>query len=87
MAEIPKWQTSKMKIVGWISFGLFLLIAVVDIVFALIDKYITDFPTISNYVSERAENQLPFLLIVLGILIWLIFHWFYRPIKKWFRGR
>ncbi len=81
----PKWKTKRFTIVGWITFGLFMLIIAVDIVFALINKYITDFPTISNYVSERAEDQLPFLLIVLGIIIWLMFHWFYKPIKKWIK--
>ena len=85
MAIIPKWKTSKFTIVGWISFGMVMLLVIVDIIFALIDKYITDFPTISNYVSERAEDEALFMIIILIILVWLIVHWFYTPAKKWYK--
>lgn len=78
----PKWQTPKMKIVGWITFGLFLLPVIATITFALIDKYITDFPTISNYVSARAKDQAPFMWICIGILAGLAVHWFWGAFKK-----
>lgn len=81
-----KWKTKSYTVVGWISFGLVLFVLAVDAVFTVMDKFF-DWPTISNYVSRRAESQFWFGLIVLVSLLFLIFHWLGRWYRKWIRKK
>lgn len=80
----PKWRTKAYTIVGWISFGFVILVLATDGVFAIIDKF-SDFPTISNYVSWRAEEQFWFGVIMLASLVFLIFHWLGRWYRRWIK--
>ena len=75
---MKKWETKPYKIVGWLTFGLFGVIIAVDIFLALYDPL----PTISQYISRRAENQPLFAYIIIGILIWAGIHWFWKRIGK-----
>ena len=77
MSDEPKWRTKAYTITGWIGFGLFLLVIAVDIVLALIK-----WPTLSQYVHARTEDQPLFGWIVLGLIIFLIFHWFWRFVRR-----
>lgn len=73
----PKWKTTSFTIVGWLGFGLFLLVVVVDIILALIPNL----PTLSQYVQSRYSDQPLFGYIIIGMLIWLGFHWFGKKNK------
>lgn len=84
--ETPKWRTKTYTIVGWIGFGLVILVLAVDATLAIIDKFF-DFPTLSNYVSRRAENQFWFGVIILAALVFLIFHWLGRWYRRWIRKK
>jgi hypothetical protein len=69
------------KIAGWTGLGLFVLVIVIDLIF----NSASWSKTLSQYVVKRSIDQPLFGLIVLGILIGLIIHWFYRPIKSWIK--
>jgi len=73
----PKWKTRAYTITGWIGFGCFILVLAIDGALALLDK-----PTFSQYVRARHQDQPVFGYIVLGLLIYLILHWFWRFWKK-----
>ncbi len=80
-----KWKTRKYTIVGWTFLAFIVAIVVTDVVFDSID-----WPTYSNYVTQRTVDQPLFGLIVFGILVWLIIHWFFRFRKRiweWFKDR
>ena len=74
----PKWKTPEYVRTGWICIVLFLLVVGVDIFLA-----IAKWPTISNYVSRRAEDQLLFGIIVFVVLVFLIVHFLKRWFDKW----
>ena len=75
------WKDKPFAIAGWSGLALFLLVIGVDIVF---DR-IKGVRTFSQYVSARAVEQPLFGIIVLGLMIFLAWHWFYRPIREWIR--
>ena len=75
------WQDPRFKVAGWVGFALFLLVIGVDLLF----NQASWAKTFSQYVVARSIAQPLFGLIVLGLMIFLIFHWFYRPIREWIR--
>ena len=75
------WQDPRMKVAGWTGFALFILVLAVDLVF----NQASWAKTLSQYVVARSIAQPLFGLIVLGVLIFLIVHWFYRPVRAWMR--
>ena len=77
----PWRDDSRYKLTAYIGLGLFILVLLVDLVF----NYIPQAKTISQYITARALHSWRFLLIVLGILVFLIFHFLYRPIREWIR--
>lgn len=68
----PKWKTKPYTIVGWLGFGLFMIVIAVDAALAILHV-----PTFSNYVRHRSRDQKLFGWIVLGLLVFLIGHWFW----------
>lgn len=74
----PKWKTKPYKIVGYTCIFLFGAIAVVDVFLAVYEPL----PTISQYISRRSENQPLFGWIIIGILVFMGFHWFWGRIGK-----
>jgi len=77
MSKLPKWKTKKYVVTGWVSFATFLAVWAVDGILIW-----TGYPSISKYVTARAEDQPVFMWIVLGFLLWLAWHWFWRVIRK-----
>lgn len=73
MTDTPKWQTKPYKITGWICIGFVLLVGGTDAVLAILKQ-----PTISQYVTARDSDQPLFGWIVLGVMIYLILHWFWK---------
>jgi len=70
----PEWKTKKYTITGWICISLVLLVVGIDIWLAIDPR----FPTISQYVTTRWEDQPLFGYIIIGCLIGLGIHWFYK---------
>ena len=77
MSDTPKWKTKAYKTTGWVCIATFISVWLVDGALLLLKQ-----PTISSYVSARAEDQPLFMWIVIGFIAWLIFHWFWRVWKK-----
>jgi hypothetical protein len=76
------WKNDpRMKVAGWTGLALFILVLVIDLIFNQAGWA----KTLSQYVVARAIAQPLFGLIVLGILIFLIFHFLYTPIRSWIR--
>jgi threonine/homoserine/homoserine lactone efflux protein len=68
----PKWKTKLYERTGWLGFGLFILIVAIDAALAILHL-----PTFSQYVRARSKDQKVFGWIVIGLLVFLIIHWFW----------
>jgi len=73
-----KWKTKKFTITGWICISLVLLVVGIDIWLACDSRY----PTISQYVTSRWQDQPLFGYIIIACLIGLGAHWFYKRKDK-----
>ena len=75
---MKKWKTKPYTIVGWLTLGLFAVIGIVDIV---LDR-LEDYPTISQYITNRFQDQPLFGYVIIGIMGFLMFHWFFDKSRK-----
>jgi hypothetical protein len=81
LSWLPWRDDPRYKVAGWTFLGLIILILVIDLIF----NQAKWAKTFSQYVTARAMSSWKFMLVVLGALGFLIFHFLYTPIRSWIR--
>jgi len=75
---MKKWKTKPYTVVGWLTLGMFVAIGIVDIILDRIEGV----PTISQYITARWQDQPLFGYIIIGLMLFMIFHWFFDKSRR-----